>query len=100
MFKSELILCLILCVGRLQISSADGYNPFTQRIQRVTHFGGRGISIWNGDSLTLVYDSRDEIERMTALLFPDVFNTDCIKSTITYQSPANLKDTTSDDMVL
>lgn len=86
--------------GRLQISQTDGYNPFNQKIQKVSHFGGRGFSIWNANSLSLIYDSKDEIEEKTALLFPDVFNSDCNPSTITYQSPANLKDTTSDDMVI
>ncbi|XP_052098081.1 mesenchyme-specific cell surface glycoprotein-like [Mytilus californianus] len=84
--------------GRLQVSQTEGYNPFTQKLSRASHFGGRGFSIWNADSLSLIYDSKDEIEKKTDLLFPDVFNSDCIPSTITYQSPANLKDTTSDDM--
>ncbi|CAC5399379.1 unnamed protein product [Mytilus coruscus] len=84
--------------GRLQVSQTEGYNPFTQKLSRASHFGGRGFSIWNADSLSLIYDSKDEIEKKTDLLFPDVFNSDCVPTTITYQSPANLKDTTSDDM--
>ncbi|MEC1523798.1 choice-of-anchor I family protein [Neobacillus niacini] len=36
--------------------------------------GGRSFSIWNANTMELVYDSGSDLERITAERFPDVFN--------------------------
>lgn len=36
--------------------------------------GGRSFSIWNANTLELVYDSGSDLERITAERFPEVFN--------------------------
>ena len=63
------------------------------------HFGGRGFSIWKTSDMSLVFDSGDEIEKELANSMKSVFNTDCIRNTITYQGPENLRDTQSDNYV-
>ena len=49
--------------------------------------------------MSLVFDSGDEIEKELANSMKSVFNTDCIRNTITYQGPENLRDTQSDNYV-
>ncbi|XP_061172912.1 mesenchyme-specific cell surface glycoprotein-like [Saccostrea echinata] len=83
--------------GRLTLSTIDGLNLFTGKMDEVNHFGGRGFSIWKTSDLSLVFDSGDEIEKELANSIKVVFNTDCIKNTITYQGPENLRDTQSDN---
>ena len=43
---------------------------------QVYAFGARSFSIWDGTSGTLVYDSGDAIERLTAVALPGTFNSD------------------------
>lgn len=83
--------------GRLMLSTIDGLNLFTGKMDEATHFGGRGFSIWKTSDMSLVFDSGDEIEKELANSMKAVFNTDCIRNTITYQGPENLRDTQSDD---
>ncbi|XP_060073649.1 mesenchyme-specific cell surface glycoprotein-like [Ylistrum balloti] len=82
--------------GYLTVSNIDSLNLFSDKLGKVTHFGGRGFSIWDTQDMSLVWDSRDEIEKSMELLMYNVFNTDIVSSTITYTSPENLRDTTSD----
>lgn len=86
-------------LGRLTLSTIDGLNLFTGKMDEATHFGGRGFSIWKTSDMSLVFDSGDEIEKELANSMKVVFNTDCIRNTITYQGPENLRDTQSDDYV-
>lgn len=81
------------------LSTIDGLNLFTGKMDEATHFGGRGFSIWKTSDMSLVFDSGDEIEKELANSMKTVFNTDCIRNTITYQGPENLRDTQSDDYV-
>lgn len=81
------------------LSTIDGLNLFTGKMDEATHFGGRGFSIWKTSDMSLVFDSGDEIEKELANSMKAVFNTDCIRNTITYQGPENLRDTQSDDYV-
>ena len=81
------------------MSKIDGLNLFTGKMDAATHFGGRGFSIWKTADMSLVFDSGDEIEKELANSMKSVFNTDCIRNTITYQGPENLRDTQSDNYV-
>ena len=85
--------------GRLTLSKIDGLNLFTGKMDAAMHFGGRGFSIWKTSDMSLVFDSGDEIEKELANSMKSVFNTDCIRNTITYQGPENLRDTQSDNYV-
>ncbi|XP_069138534.1 mesenchyme-specific cell surface glycoprotein-like [Argopecten irradians] len=84
--------------GYLTVSNIDSYNLFTQKLEKVTHFGGRGFSVWDTSDMSLVWDSRDEIEKYMEVLMYNVFNSDIVSSTIQYTSPENLRDTMSDQM--
>ena len=79
----------------MTVSTIDGLDLFSNKYGAAVHFGGRGFSIWDTADLSLVYDSGDEIETHIMTNTPYAFNTDCVSSTITYQSPENLRDTQS-----
>lgn len=81
----------------MTVSNIDGRIPWMTppKYQTAVAFGGRGFSVWDGDDFSLVYDSGDEIEKKTALLFYNVFNSDISTSTYTYMSPENMKDSAS-----
>ena len=79
----------------MTVSTIDGLDLFSNKYDSAVHFGGRGFSIWDTADLSLVYDSGDEIETHIMTNTPNAFNTDCVSSTITYQSPENLRDTQS-----
>ncbi|MEO0457776.1 MAG: choice-of-anchor I family protein [Cyanobacteria bacterium P01_A01_bin.114] len=60
-------------LGRLTISSLDGDTDGNGDIDQIVAYGGRSFSIWHADG-TLVYDSGDEFEQITAQQIPDLFN--------------------------
>lgn len=60
-------------LGRLQISVVDDLDS-NGNIERVNFYGARGISIFDAETLSLIYDSGDEIERKMAVYYPEVFN--------------------------
>lgn len=60
-------------LGRLNITNTMGRDPVTGKYRELFSFGARSFSIWKTDG-TLVFDSGDELEWLTALAFPDHFN--------------------------
>jgi hypothetical protein len=60
-------------LGRLNISRASGRNPVTDFYEDLFAFGTRSFSIWN-DQGRLVFDSGDDLERLTAQVYPARFN--------------------------
>ncbi len=60
-------------LGRLNITSASGRNPVTGVYEEIFAFGARSFSIWDADG-GLVFDSNDDLERLTASRFPANFN--------------------------
>jgi len=60
-------------LGRLNITTASGRNPATGYFEELFTFGTRSFSIWKADG-TLVYDSGDDFERITAQVAPARFN--------------------------
>ncbi|HAN45143.1 MAG TPA: hypothetical protein DCQ32_01160 [Cyanobacteria bacterium UBA8156] len=60
-------------LGRLWVSSVDGDLDGDGDIDRIQAFGARSFSIWNTNG-TLVYDSGDDFEQLTAALTPTLFN--------------------------
>lgn len=74
-------------LGRLKTTTsvelnADGKQPF------IHSYGTRSFSIWDADTMKLVFDSGDQFERITNLANPHAFNTN---------NEANEFDTRSDD---
>lgn len=57
-------------LGRLTVSNATGDTNGDGRFDQIHVFGARSLSFWTTDG-TLVWDSKDAIERAIALLDPD-----------------------------
>ncbi|XP_078611141.1 mesenchyme-specific cell surface glycoprotein-like [Branchiostoma floridae x Branchiostoma japonicum] len=63
-------------LGCLRFSSADGLDPTEpSKLYWLHAFGGRGVSIFRADDLSLVWDSGDDLEKMEAKFYPEIFNT-------------------------
>ena len=60
-------------LGRLRVSTASTDTDGDGLVDRIAAFGGRSFSIWDTAG-NLVFDSGDAIERITAELLPDYFN--------------------------
>ncbi|XP_022337795.2 mesenchyme-specific cell surface glycoprotein-like isoform X1 [Crassostrea virginica] len=60
-------------LGRLQITKETG-RLSNGTFEKLYSFGGRGFSIWRVDTMSLVYDSGNDIEDTHAQLRPDLFN--------------------------
>ena len=60
-------------LGRLNITKASGFNLVTGFHEEIVAFGARSFSIWDADG-KLVWDSGDDLERVTAALQPENFN--------------------------
>ncbi len=63
-------------LGRLKTTTAMGDFDLDGDHEVIFSFGGRSFSIWRVErnSLTLVYDSGSDFERITAELYPAAFN--------------------------
>ncbi|MGF1599088.1 MAG: choice-of-anchor I family protein [Acidimicrobiales bacterium] len=60
-------------LGRLTVSTIDGYDPVRNCYFELHAFGARSFSVFTTDG-ELVWDSGDEFERVTRDAFPDFFN--------------------------
>ncbi|HMQ33681.1 MAG TPA: choice-of-anchor I family protein [Chloroflexaceae bacterium] len=60
-------------LGRLTVSRASGDENGDGLYERIVAFGARSFSIWT-DGGELVYDSGDQLERITAQVYPGNFN--------------------------
>ena len=86
----------IFFVGRLYVSNIDGKNMFSQKFDHLEMFGGRGFSVWDASNFAQpVFDSEDTLELYMEEYNKEVFNTDYVKNTATYQSPEMTRDTVS-----
>lgn len=63
-------------LGRLAITTIDGDTDGDGKIDRLTMYGTRSFSIFNGDTGALVFDSGSDFETLTALALPNAFNSD------------------------
>ncbi len=60
-------------LGRLTISSIDGDTDGDGDVDRLVSYGGRSFSVLDSNG-SIVFDSGDQIERITAELAPELFN--------------------------
>jgi len=60
-------------LGRLNVSTIDGFNTEDNCFEELHALGARSFSIWTADG-QLVFDSGDEFEQFTAKVNPDFFN--------------------------
>ncbi len=63
-------------LGRLKTTSANGDLDGDGDVDRIYSYGARSFSIWNGHTGTLVFDSGDDFEQITAQAVPALFNSD------------------------
>ncbi|XP_011675784.2 mesenchyme-specific cell surface glycoprotein isoform X2 [Strongylocentrotus purpuratus] len=84
-------------LGRLAFSEVDGLDS-SGKFEKLYFFGARGFSIFRASDITLVYDSGDEVERMIAKFYPDIFNTNTKSDDPAIESPADLFDKRSDNL--
>lgn len=60
-------------LGRLRVTSATGDTDGDGDFDQLFSYGGRSFSIWTNDG-ELVFDSGDQFEQITSIIFPDDFN--------------------------
>jgi 2',3'-cyclic-nucleotide 2'-phosphodiesterase/3'-nucleotidase/5'-nucleotidase len=75
-------------MGRLNVTNKYGDFNNDGKFDSVFCYGARSFSIWDANAGTLVWDSKDEFEQRTAILFPNNFNA---------SNSNNTKDNRSDD---
>lgn len=63
-------------LGRLRTSTVAGDSNGDGLVDQIYAFGARSFSIWNADSLELVYDSSSDFEYIAALMQPRLYNAD------------------------
>lgn len=86
----------ITFLGRLRVSNIDGRSQFSQQFDHLETFGGRGFSIWDTTNFDApVFDSEDTLELYSEDYKKEVFNTDYVYNTASYQSPEITRDTAS-----
>ncbi|XWK88442.1 MAG: choice-of-anchor I family protein [Phormidium sp.] len=62
-------------LGRLQLTNASGDLDGDGDFDRIEALGARSFSIWD-ENAKLVFDSGDQLERITAAQVPSIFNSD------------------------
>ncbi len=60
-------------LGRLTVSTIDGYDPVDECFFELHAFGARSFSVFTTDG-DLVWDSGDQFEQLTLDAYPDFFN--------------------------
>ena len=63
-------------LGRLRITTIDGDTDNDGDIDRLTMYGTRSFSIFNGETGDIVFDSGSDFETITAAVLPDAFNSE------------------------
>lgn len=61
-------------LGRIRVTTIDGDQDGDGDIDRLTVYGTRSFSIFNGETGALVFDSGSDFETITANLVPALFN--------------------------
>jgi uncharacterized protein len=72
-------------LGRLQLTNATGDTDGDGDFDRIEAFGARSFSIWDASG-TQVFDSGDQLERITAAQVPTLFNSDGLAATFDSRS--------------
>ncbi|XP_072036605.1 mesenchyme-specific cell surface glycoprotein-like [Amphiura filiformis] len=85
-------------LGRLEFSVIDGLSSSDPtKIDRLHTFGGRGMSILRADDMSLLWDSKDMIEKLHSELYPSTFNGNSKPDDPNTETPEDLMDKRSDN---
>ncbi|MBC7723949.1 MAG: choice-of-anchor I family protein [Burkholderiaceae bacterium] len=68
-------------IGRLNVTTANGFDQASGCFTELYSFGTRSFSIWTSDG-TLAWDSADAFEQITAQASPDFFNSNHSESNL------------------
>ncbi|QOR74477.1 choice-of-anchor I family protein [Cruoricaptor ignavus] len=63
-------------LGRFRVTNLNGDNDGDGVFEEINNVGARSFSIFNADTKQLVFDSGDQIERITLEKYPKFFNSD------------------------
>ncbi len=74
-FPNAATLKLPANLGRLQLTNATGNTDGDSEFEEIHAFGARSFTIWNS-SFTKVFDSQDQLERVTSVRNATGFNSD------------------------
>jgi 2',3'-cyclic-nucleotide 2'-phosphodiesterase (5'-nucleotidase family) len=73
-------------LGRLSVSRFYGDNNKDGKFDSIFCFGARSFSVWNSRTGSLVWDSKDQFEQITAAKFPSSFNASSSNNTLKNRS--------------
>nr|MBP6827571.1 choice-of-anchor I family protein [Saprospiraceae bacterium] len=75
-------------LGRLNVTTATGDTDGDGDFDEIHAFGGRSVSIWNASTGQLVWDSGDDLERITAAdpVYGGIFNASNANNTLKNRS--------------
>ena len=73
-------------LGRLTVTNKYGDFNNDGRFDSIFCFGGRSFSIWNATTGQLVFDSKDDFERITLAAYPANFNASSTNNTLKNRS--------------
>jgi hypothetical protein len=74
-------------LGRLAVSSVDGDLDGDGDLDEIYSYGGRSFTIWTAAGVP-VFDSGDELEQLTAAVYPMQFNASHSNNTFDNRSPS------------
>ncbi len=84
-FPNAAILKMPANLGRLQLTNATGNTDGDSEFEEIHAFGARSFTIWNS-SFTKVFDSQNELERITTVRNSAGFNSDGTAATFDSRS--------------
>ena len=62
-------------MDKFKITKENGFNEETGKYEALYSYGGRSFSIFEADTMELVFDSGTDLEKITAEALPDYYNT-------------------------
>jgi 2',3'-cyclic-nucleotide 2'-phosphodiesterase (5'-nucleotidase family) len=73
-------------LGRLNVSKFFGDFNQDGKFDSIFCYGARSFSVWNGSTGALVWDSKDQLEKLTSALYPTNFNASNSSNTLENRS--------------
>lgn len=82
--------------GRWQVRYSDHFDFISRQVKNVMGYGGRSVSLWQTQTMSLAFDTGDELETQEFQNYPTTFNGEANNGN---QSPLQQVDQRSDDHV-
>ncbi|XP_076103973.1 mesenchyme-specific cell surface glycoprotein-like [Mytilus galloprovincialis] len=81
-------------LGRWQVRYSDHFDFISRQVKNVMGYGGRSVSLWQTQTMSLAFDTGDELETQEFQNYPTTFNGEANNGN---QSPIQQVDQRSDD---